>query len=118
MYDYISLYSDDNYSKRIKTEVLEGYLLKSLNLRKEGSLKFSKELNGIRIILTGIMADTDGNYAFDNLEGIEEVNLIEIEIPDNINKKIEDEITRIAFDIAGEYSWCVFDHETSSKIYP
>lgn len=118
MYDYISLYSDDNYSGRIKTKVLEEYLLKTLNLRKESSLKFFRELNGVRIIMTGIMADADGNYAFDNLAGVEEVNLIEIEVPNGINKKIEDEITRIAFAIAEEYSWCVFDHETSSKIYP
>lgn len=118
MYDYISLYSDDNYSGRIKTEVLEEYLLTTLNLRKESSLKFSKELNGVRIVMTGIMADANGNYAFDTLDGVEEVNLIEIEVPSSIDGKIEDEITRIAFAIAAEYSWCVFDHETSSRIYP
>lgn len=118
MYDYISLYSDDNYSGRIKTEVLEEYLLSTLNLRKESNLKFSKELNGVRIIITGITADANGNYAFDTLDGVEEVNLIEIEVPCSIDEKIEDEITGIAFAIAAEYSWCVFNHETSSTIYP
>ncbi len=118
MYDYICLYSDDNYSGRIKTEVLEKYLLTTLNLCKESSLKFSKEFNGVRIVITGISADANGNYAFDTLDGVEEINLIEIEIPDSLDEKIEEEITRIAIAIASEYSWCVFDHETSSKIYP
>lgn len=54
--------------------------------------------------MTGIMADVNGNYAFDNLDGVEEVNLIEIEVHDSIDEKIEDEITRIAFAIAAEYS--------------
>lgn len=118
MYDYISLYSDDKYSRKIKSEVLEKYLLTTLNLHKDSSLKFSKELNGVRIRLTGILADENGNYAFDTLDGVEEINLIEIEIPDSMDEGIEGEITRIAFAIAAEYSWCVFDHETSSKIYP
>ncbi len=118
MYDYISLYSDDNYSRRIKTEVLEEYLLSTLHLRKEGSLRYYKEFNGVRIVITGFMADANGNYAFDTLNGVDEVNLIEIEVPGSIDEKIEEDITKIAFTIASEYSWCVVDHETSSKIYP
>ena len=118
MYDYISLYSDDKYSKKIKTEVFESYLSKSLGLKKDSSLKFSKEFNGINIRLTGIMSNENGSYAYDTLDGVEEINLIEIDIPDNVNAVVEKEITKIAFAIAKEFSWCVYDQETSSKIYP
>lgn len=118
MYDYISIYSDENYSKKIRTETLEKYLLATLNLRKESSLKFSKEIDGVRIILTGILANENGNYAFDTLNGVEEINLIEVDVPNSIDAGIEDAITRLAVAIATEYSWCIWDNETSSKIYP
>lgn len=118
MYDYISIYSDDNYSRKIKTKVLEKYLLTKLGLRKDSNLKFSKDLNGVKILLTGILANENGNYAFDTLDGVKEINLIEIEIPNIIDTKIEYEITRLAIAIATEYSWCVWDNETESTIYP
>jgi hypothetical protein len=118
MYDYISLYSDDNYSGKINTEVIEEYLQTTLNLLKKSSLKFVKELDEVKIIVTGILADANGNYAFDTLDGINEINLIEIGVPDGIDKSIEDEILKIAFAIAKKFSWCVYDNETSSKICP
>lgn len=67
--------------------------------------------------MKGISADANGNYAFNFHEGVEKINLIEIEVPDSLDEKIEDEITKIAFAIAAEYLWCVFDNETSLEIY-
>jgi len=71
MYDYISLYSDDYYSGRIKTGQLEKYLLQTLELKKESTLKFSRELYGNKINMEGILADENGNYAYDSPDGFE-----------------------------------------------
>jgi hypothetical protein len=44
-------------------------------------LIYSKEIGGEVIKIMGIFANSQGNYAFDSLDGIEEINLIEIAIP-------------------------------------
>jgi hypothetical protein len=42
-----------------------------------------------------------------SLEGGEEVNLIEIDVPLKLNPAIEEAITQTAYAIAGELSWLV-----------
>ncbi|MDP5276186.1 hypothetical protein [Chengkuizengella axinellae] len=106
MYDYLSIYSP-GYSKTIRTEVLEEYLKFFLNFNKESSLRFSKIHSGELIRVTGILANSKGNYAFNSLDGIEEINLIEIDIPENINDELEKTILNIAKSIAKEYSWLI-----------
>lgn len=118
LYDYIMLCSDATYSGKIKTDVFEKYLLMTLNLRKDSSLKFSKELNGQYIRITGILANSYGNYAFNTLDGVEEINLIEIDVPSFIDDEIEKEILRIAFAIAKEFSWDIYNRDISQKIEP
>lgn len=107
MYGYLSIYSDPKYSRQIKTEVLEQYLISKLYFTKDSNLKFSKEMDGQFIRLTGIPANSKGNYAFNSLEGVEEINLIEIDIPTIINEDIERAISDIAEAIAKEFSWII-----------
>lgn len=106
MYDYISIHSYD-YTIKIKTEVLENYLTRSLGFTKIRHLKFVKEVNGEFIHLTGISANLDGSYAFNTLEGIEEVNLLEIDLPRYTNDIIEKAISEIAVQITKEFSWII-----------
>ncbi|WP_240632989.1 hypothetical protein [Paenibacillus montanisoli] len=51
------------------------------------------------------LADKIGNYGFNTLDGIEEVNLIEIDLPRYIDDMLEQTITEIAIAIANEFSW-------------
>lgn len=81
MYDFISICSDRIYSKKIRTEQLDEYILLNLQFTKESNLIYSKEIGGEVIKIMGIFANSQGNYAFDSLDGIEEINLIEIAIP-------------------------------------
>lgn len=107
MYDYTSIYSDETYSTCIKTAVIEEFLVKTLEFKKDSNLRFRKNIYGRTIILTGIYANSKGNYAFNSLDGIEEINLIEIDIPDDLNEEVEEAISNIVMAIAKEYSWCV-----------
>lgn len=103
MYDYISIHSDD-YSKKVKSKILEQYIISKLGFEKVSHLTFYKELHGERIRLRGIPARLDGNYAYDTLEGIEEVNLIEIDLPRSINDILEHAISKVAIAISNEFS--------------
>ncbi|WP_322904776.1 hypothetical protein [Paenibacillus campi] len=62
-------------------------------------------VQGERISATGILADSNGNYGFDALDGIEEINLIEIDIPLNMTLELEVVILEIAQQIADTFSW-------------
>ena len=118
LYDYIILCSDDSYSGRIKTELLERYMMSDLGYSKIRSLTFVREYNGEIIRVTGIPANSNGSYAFDTLDGVEEINLIEIDIPRLTNEEIEMEIFKNACSIAEEFSWSVYNRDISDKIYP
>lgn len=106
MYGYISIHSDD-YTKKVNSRILEQYLISKLGFEKVASLIFSKELYGERIWVTGIPADPNGNYAFNTLDGIDEVNLVEINLPRSINNNLESVITGIAIAISNELSWYI-----------
>ncbi|WP_240421804.1 hypothetical protein [Paenibacillus periandrae] len=107
MYDFISICSDAMYSKKIRTEVLEEYLVSMLKFTKESNLIFSMESGGEIVRITGIPANSQGNYAFNSLEGVEEVNLIEIAVPWKINDDSEKVISDIAKAITKEYAWII-----------
>lgn len=104
MYDYISIHSVD-YTKQIKSEVLEYYLTCNLGFTKVRHLKFIKEINGENVEITGISANLNGGYAFNTLDGVEDINLIEIDLPRYINHILEHSICEIANLIAKEFSW-------------
>ncbi|WP_214629724.1 hypothetical protein [Paenibacillus agaridevorans] len=70
-------------------------------------MRFYKEICGELIRLTGIQANSDGNYAFDTLDGVENINLIEIDVPSRLDFETENEIVKIANIIAKEYSWII-----------
>lgn len=106
MYDYISIHSDD-YTKNVKSKILEQYLISNLAFEKVSHLTFCKELHGERIRLRGIQAGLDGNYAYDTLEGIEEVNLIEIDLPSYIIDTLDHAIANIAIAISNRFSWII-----------
>ncbi|GGG00223.1 hypothetical protein GCM10010912_51380 [Paenibacillus albidus] len=108
MFDYISVHSND-YTKKIKSMVLEQYLTRNVGFTKISHLTFCKEINGKLVRLTGIPANPDGSYAFNTLNGIEEVNLIEIDVPRYIDDTIELAISGIASSIAKEFSWIIDD---------
>ncbi|CAH1226857.1 hypothetical protein PAECIP111891_06014 [Paenibacillus allorhizoplanae] len=109
MYYYISIHSDD-YTQKIKSEVLEHYLLSKFGFTKVGHLKFIKEINGETVEIMGIPANPNGGYAFNTLDGIEEVNLIEIDLPRYIDGNLEHSISEIAISIAKEFSWMIDDN--------
>ena len=75
-------------------------------------MKFYKEIGGEVINITGIPANTQGNYAFNSLEGVEEISLIEIAIPWMINDNLEKSISDIVNAIVNEYSWIVDEDST------
>ncbi|MCD1261411.1 hypothetical protein B5M42_021655 [Paenibacillus athensensis] len=106
MYNYISIHSND-YTEKIKSAILEQYLTRNLNFEKVRHLIFCKEFQGERIWLRGILADRDGNYAFHTLDGVEEINLIEIDLPVSISGMLAQEIEIIAVAIARELSWII-----------
>lgn len=105
MYDYISIHSND-YSLKIKSGVLENFII-YLGFKKVSHLEFIKEINGERIKITGILADLDCCYSFDALDGIEEINLIEIDLPLYIDDNLEQVISKLAIDIAKKFSWII-----------
>lgn len=107
MYDYIMIYSDVVYKNNIKTEAIEQFFVEILEFKKTSSLKFSKEVCNELVTATGILADPNGNYAFDTLDGYEEINLIEIVIPHKMTYEIEEEIKSMANAIANEFSWLI-----------
>lgn len=107
MYDFISIYSDTLHSKYIRTVVFEKYLLSDLKFNKESNLKFFKEIGGEVLRINGIPANSQGNYAYDSLEGVEEINLIEIAVPWKITGDSEKKVIDIANDIAKQFSWMI-----------
>ncbi|MDT9722832.1 hypothetical protein QVE09_28460 [Paenibacillus sp. ClWae2A] len=107
LYDYLQIYSDENYIKKIKTADIEQFLIQSLEFKKISDLRFSKIIYGESVTATGILANSNGGYAFDTLEGIEEINLIEIDIPLMTNIEIEKAILEIANTISSKYSWII-----------
>ena len=104
MYDYISVHSDE-FALLIKTDLIENLLILNMNFTKLNSLVFMKELSGSSIIIRGIKADAQGNYAFDSADEFKEINLIEIDIPDNCDDVLEVEILKIAQKISNEFLW-------------
>lgn len=106
MYDYIMIFSEQ-YRTTIKTNDIEQFLSQSLGFTKVYSLRFTNEICGELIRITGLLANLNGSYAYDTLDGIEEINLIEIDVPTRINKEIEDTILQITNEIADEYNWII-----------
>ncbi|ULO08524.1 hypothetical protein H1230_06875 [Paenibacillus sp. 19GGS1-52] len=100
------IYSEQ-YRTTIKTNDIEQFLSQSLGLTKVDRLRFSKEICGELIRITGLIANLNGSYAFDTLDGIEEINLIEIDLPVRTNKEIENTILQITNEIAKEYNWII-----------
>ncbi|MCD9025050.1 hypothetical protein [Cohnella silvisoli] len=108
MYDYISIHSD-TYTQKIKVEVLEQYLTSNLGFAKVSYLTFLKDVNGELVKVTGIPANPNGSYDFITLEGIEEVNLVEIDVPRYTDDILEQALSDIARAIAKEFSWIIDD---------
>ncbi|MBP1996698.1 hypothetical protein [Paenibacillus eucommiae] len=108
MYDYISIHSEMYFTK-IESKLLEHYITSNLGFVKVSHLKFIKEINGQFVKATGIAANPNGSYAFNTLDGIEEINLIEIDVPSYIDEIIEQALSGIASAIAKEFSWIIDD---------
>ncbi|WP_240644316.1 hypothetical protein [Paenibacillus paeoniae] len=108
MYDYISIHSID-YKNKVKSKDLEQYLTCDLGLIKESHLKFYKIINQVFVRVNGILARKDGSYAYDSLDGIEEINLIEIDVPSEIDHILEQELADMANAIAKNCSWIIDD---------
>ncbi|MDK8179551.1 hypothetical protein [Paenibacillus sp. UMB4589-SE434] len=107
MYDFISICSDRLYSKKIRVNQLDEYIVTILQFTKKSNLIYIKEIDGEVIRIMGIPANSQGNYAFDSLDGIEEINLIEIAVPWSINDVLEKKITDLANAIAKDFSWMI-----------
>lgn len=109
MYDFINISSDATYSQRIKADVLEEYLTSVQKFSKESHLKFFKEIGGEKIKIMGIPADSHGNYGFNSLEGVIDINLIEIAVSWTLDDTFQEEISGIANAIAKQYYWIIED---------
>lgn len=107
MYAYISIHSD-KFASFLKTDALDNFLLINMNCTKLSKLVFTKEVSGDSIIIRGIKANSQGNYAYDSLDEFSEVNLIEIDIPDNSDDALETEILKIAQKISNEFLWKIY----------
>lgn len=107
LYDYINIYSDEHYAGRIKTIDIERFFMNVLGFEKKSNLRFSKVISGEEVQATGYLANAQGGYAFYTLDGIEEINLIEIDIPFQMNMELEEFILAAAYQIAKHYSWIV-----------
>ncbi|WP_340022015.1 hypothetical protein MHI24_23920 [Paenibacillus sp. FSL K6-1096] len=106
MYDYISIHSMD-YAKTVRTEVLERFVVQNLGFEQTGPLQFTKALDGAHVGLKGIAANADGSYAYYTLEGVEEVNLVEVILPAMIDEPLEGAITGLVMAIVDEFHWCI-----------
>ncbi|MEK3834206.1 MULTISPECIES: hypothetical protein [unclassified Paenibacillus] len=106
VYDYISIHSA-GYAKTVRTEVLVRFIVQTLGFEQTGPLQFSKRLHGTHVGLKGISANSDGSYAYYTLEGIEEVNLVEVILPAMMDEQLEHAITGLAMAIADEFGWCI-----------
>ncbi|GFZ76122.1 hypothetical protein GCM10008018_22090 [Paenibacillus marchantiophytorum] len=106
MYAYISIHSED-YSKKIKSKVLEQYLTSMFGFATVSHLVFIKKVSGEFIRITGISANSNGNYSIYTLEGVEEINLIEIDVPMKLDDTVELAITDITNAIVKEFSWII-----------
>ncbi|OMG01591.1 hypothetical protein BK146_05875 [Paenibacillus sp. FSL R7-0333] len=107
VYDYISIHSA-GYAKTVRTEVLERFFISTMRFEKIGPLSFSKALHGAHIGVKGISANSDGSYAYYTLEGIEEVNLVEVILPaTKIDEPLERAITGLVMAIVDEFHWCI-----------
>lgn len=116
MYDYISIHSA-GYAKTVRTEVLERFVVGTLGFEQTGPLQFTKTLHshGAHVGLKGIAANADGSYAYYTLEGVEEVNLVEVILPATmIDEPLERAITGLVMAIVDEFGWCI-DEDGSVK---
>lgn len=112
LYDYISIYSDPNYIGRVQTIDIEYFFLTELKFDKIRNLRFSKMIQGELVIATGILAKPNGNYSYDTLDEIEEINLIEIDIPFHMTIELQASILKIANQIAQTFSWHIDEFKT------
>lgn len=97
----------EQYKKTIKSNNIEQFLNGSHGFTKLDNLRFSKEISGEIILITGILANSNGFYVFNTLEEIEEINWIEIDVPLRSNQGIENTILQVANAIANKYSWII-----------
>ena len=104
MYDYISIHSV-KFASFIKTDEIEKFFVLKLKCRKLCALIFTKELGKSSITIRGIHADPQGNYGYDSSDVLNEINLIEIDIPENIDISVETEIMKFAKKISKEFLW-------------
>lgn len=107
MYDYVMIYSDAHYEATIPAREISQFLVDTLAFQKTSHLKFHKEIAGEIIRITGIQANSSGGYAFDSLEGVEEINLLEIDLPNHLSQELEDHVRATANRIASQFSWII-----------
>lgn len=107
LYDYLIIYSDEVYKNSIKAIDFKQFMTRTLGFEESTKLRFYKEICGEMIRLTGIQANSNGSYAFETLDGVEDINLIEIDVPNRIDHEIENEVLKIANIIAKKYAWIV-----------
>ncbi|MMZ69580.1 hypothetical protein D1872_324450 [compost metagenome] len=86
---------------------MEEFLIGSLGLKRTSKLRFLREISGEIVRVTGILVNSDGSYSFNTLDDVEEINLIEIDVPAKLNQDITDAIIEIAETIANKFSWVI-----------
>ncbi|WP_271754791.1 hypothetical protein [Cohnella sp. JJ-181] len=106
MYDYVSIHSQ-SYREKIQSKELDHFLTFKMGFNKSSHLRYSTEVDGQLISITGIFANQDGNYAYSTLDEASEVNLVEINVPSNSNSVLEEAISEIAMAIAQQFLWLI-----------
>jgi hypothetical protein len=57
----------------------------------------------------GIPANSNGGYGFNSLEGVKDINLIEIAVSWELDNTFQKDISEITMAIANHFSWIVKD---------
>ncbi len=117
MYDYISIRKDKKYSQKIQVSEMVSISQSVLGLKKIGNVSFLKEVGKYKINIIGILANSDGNYAYNDNYEFSEINLIEINIPQGAEDEHAQEILSLAKSFALPLNWEVEDHETGKILF-
>jgi len=105
MYDYISIRKDTNYSVSVPVKTIAKIAAAISDTEKVGNVSYAINLGEFRLLIKGILASPEGNYSYNSDEEFDEVNLVEIEIPQGSENIYEEQILRVAKIFAENLGW-------------
>jgi len=110
MYDYISIRKDTRYSEAVPVKVIAEIAEPISDIEKVGNVAYAINIGKFKLLIKGILASSEGNYSYNSDEEFDEVNLIEIEIPQGSESIYEEQILRVAKIFAENLGWEIEGH--------